>query len=716
MKKLKARIIFRYALVAMFIVLFASAIIAEVFDTTVRHRAEWEFHTDSLLSVKTPINPVRGDILASDGSVLATNVVYYTVRIDFRSEQFNDKEYAKSISQMADSLTKYFGKKKDDWVNHLIEPLSKPKQKRTRGFALIKNISYNDYLRIRTFPFLNNPYKNKCGIRLEEEVRRSNPYGKMALRSVGTLTEDENGEHHGYSGLEKDLDSLLYGKPGVSRIMPVNKNTINWVDTPAINGYTIKTTIDVKMQDIVETELEAVLAKNNADWGVAILMDVETGDIKAISNLELSPSQTQYIEGMNRAVRGFEPSSVMKPISMLIALEKGWAPNLNREISTGAKYYYGGNDVNPISDCSPVNTMPIWEIIERSSNIGMTKLMMPNIKYPAEFKEMLAEIGFLEPMDLHIAGAKTPYIPIRDKGAFVDVARMTYGYASEIPPIYTLSIYNAIANGGKYVRPRFVTNIMGNGIDSVIPVSYIRDRIASEKNVKILHQMLERVVWGKNGTAKILQSPVVKIVGKTGTGNAVIENPVIKKSGKVRTHDIYGRPWPKGTPGTYDKSRKRLSFCGYFPADKPKYSCFVMIFYPKGDNSDVGAAASSGSVLKEIALKMYSRGMLDNTSDYKAGKTSANNSPTLYATNYTSRYDHIQSGFNIEKMNRIKGSSVEGGVPSVLGMGIREAVVKLERAGLTVQFEGSGYVKEQYPEPGSNYSKGDAVKLILTDF
>ena len=719
MKKLKARIILRYALVAMFIVMFSAAIIAEVFDTTVRHRTEWEYHTDSLLAIKSEIKPVRGEILACDGSVLATNVIYYTVRIDFQSEQFNDREYAKSIDLMADSLAKYFGEDKTYWTEHLIEPLSKPKSKRTRGFALIKNISYNDYLRIRTFPFLNNPYKNKCGIRLEEEVRRSNPYGKMALRSVGTLTEDSTGERHGYCGLEKDLDSLLYGKPGVSRIVPVNKNTINWVDTPAINGYTIKTTIDVKMQDIVETELEKVLAETYADWGVAILMDVETGDIKAISNLELAPSQTHYIEGMNRAVRGFEPSSVMKPISMLIALEKGWVTDLNRAIPTGSKYYYGGNSVAPITDCTPVESMPVWEVIERSSNIGMAKIMMPNIKYPKEFKEMLSEIGFLDPMDLHISGAKVPYIPIRDNnsGAFIDVSRMTYGYASEIPPIYTLSIYNAIANGGRYVRPRFVSQIMGNGVDSVIPVSYIRERIASEKNVKILQQMLERVVWGDNGTAKkIMRSPLVKIAGKTGTGKAVIENPRNSVTGEVRTHDIYGRPWPKGKVGTYDDERKRLSFCGYFPADKPKYSCFVMIFYPKNEKKDVGAAASSGAVLKEIALKMYSRGMLDNKSDYNAQKASSNNTPTLYATNQTSRYDKIQNGFDIAKMSRIKGSSVSDGVPSVMGMGIREAVVKLEKAGYVVEFDGSGYVREQLPEPGTKYSKGNMVKLILTDY
>lgn len=713
MKKLKARIIIRYAIVTMVILLFSAIIVAEVFDTTVTNRDKWEYRTDSLLSIRSEIKPKRGDILACDGSVLATNVVYYTVRLDFRSEQFSDKKYAESISPLADSMANHFGHDKKYWEKYLLEPLATPRYKRSRSFPLVKNISYNDYLRIRTFPFLNNPYKNKCGIRLEEEERRSNPYGKMALRSVGTLTEDSTGERHGYCGLEKDLDSLLYGKPGVSRIVPVNKNTINWVDVPAVNGYTIKTTIDIRMQDIVEHELEKVLKDCNADWGVAILMDVETGDIKAISNLELNSSQTSYVEGMNRAVRGFEPSSVIKPISMLIALEKGWAPNLNRMIQTGSKYYYGGHDVLPISDCSVVNSMPISEIIERSSNIGMTKLMMPNIKYPAQYKECLEEIGFLEPMDLHIAGASTPHIPIRKEGAFIDVARMTYGYSSEVPPIYTLSVYNAIANGGKYVRPRFVTNIIGNGIDSVIPVSYIRERIASEKNVKILQKMLESVVWGDYGTARLfLRSDIVKIAGKTGTGYAVFENPVDPKTKEVRTHDHYGRPWPQGVVGTYNKQRKRLSFCGYFPADNPKYSCFVMIFYPK---KDLSAAASSGVVLREVALSMYSRGMLDNESDYKASKNTQNITPILYATNVSSRYNYIKDGFDIGNISRIKNTPTSNGVPNVEGMGIREAIVILERAGYNVKFVGSGYVNKQYPEAGANVAKGSCIELNLTD-
>lgn len=715
MKTIEARIILRYAFIAACILLFATAIITEVFDTTVTHKSEWDSKADSVLMKRKVVAPLRGDILASDGSVLATNITYYTVRVDYRSERFMEERYKIALDSLSDSLALHFGKTKKFWLDRLSTPLKKDPKRRPRSYTIVKNITYTEYLKLRTFPFFCIENKNKCGLVLDAQMRRRNPYGEMAVRSIGVVGENhKTGERHGVWGLERDLDSLLYGIPGVARVVPVNRNTLNWTDTPAVNGYTIKTTIDIRMQDIVENELNKVLESTKSDWGVAILMDVKTGDIKAISNLQMNPNGPGYIEGMNRAILGFEPGSVMKPISMLIALEKGWVPNPNREIATGNRYKYANGPA--ICDCSPVNSMPIWEIIERSSNVGMTKLIMPHISRAPQFKEYLKEIGFLEPFNLHIAGERIPRI--RDVGNsnwdYIDVSRMTYGYATQIPPIYTLSVYNAIANGGRYVRPRFVTNLIGNGIDSVIPVSYIRDRICSEKNAEILREMLARVVWGEHGTARrVLQNDIVKIAGKTGTCYATYERlPVDKETGRVQTRDEYGRFIPQGPPGTYDKSRKRLSFCGFFPADNPKYSCFVMVFHPK---NGVGAAASSGVVLKEIALKMYSRGMLDNISDYRE-IANVGTRPTLYATAQTSKHKNIKEGFEIGNIARFASQDSSSGVPSVIGQSLREAIVKLEQLGYKVNFEGMGYVKSQHPVAGTELPKGGTITLKLTEF
>lgn len=715
-KTFKAQIIFRYALIAACILIFSGAIIGEVIDTTITNKEHWNEKADSILKQRKVIYPKRGDILACDGSVLATNVTTYTVRIDYRSEQFKEKEYVDSMPKYVDSLLAHFDrfKTKKEWTEYLMAPLAKEANKRPRSYTLLSNITYTEYLKLRTFPFFNFPNKNKCGIVLESREKRKNPYGEMASRSIGVVGEIKStGERHGVWGIECDLDSLLYGQVGWAKVVPVTINTINWTEVPPTNGYNIKTTIDINMQDIVENELNKVLLSTHADWGVAILMEVETGDIKAIANLEMDTADfNNYIEGSNRAVVGFEPGSVMKPISMLIALEKGWVTP-NTTLTTGNGYKYANGPA--IFDCLPVKSMPVWEVIERSSNIGMTKTIMPHLEYPQQFKECLKEIGFFEPMNLHIAGERTPRI--RDLGSsnwdYIDASRMSYGYATEIPPIYTLSIYNAIANGGKYVRPRFVSEISRDDIDSIIPVSYIRERICSEENADILRKMLKRVVSGEYGTAKIVgkDNKYVDIAGKTGTCFSVIEKPrVNKKTGEVITKDRYGRPLPEGKPGTYDKTRKRLSFCGFFPADKPKYSCFVMVFHPK---NGVGAAASSGVTLREIALKMYSRGMLDNSSDFSSQKGTTSR-PIMYATNAETKYDNIKNGLNIGSINHYTTKPHSSGVPSVVGMGLRDAIATLERAGYNVEFDGVGHVVSQLPAAGTSVTKDEKIKLKLS--
>lgn len=710
-------IILRYAFITVCILLLSTTIVYSLFKTTVTYREEWKAKGDSALSIKKIIHPKRGDILACDGSILATNVNRYTARIDFRCKSFMEERYKIAIDSLADSLATHFGiRTKDKWVEYLNAPLKKDKSKRSRCYTILKNISYSDYLKLKSFPFLCIKSSNKNGLTRDVQTRRSNPYGRMALRSIGVVGETpKSKERHGVWGLEKDLDSFLYGKPGISQVVPVNLNTVNWVEKPATDGYSVKTTIDVNMQDIVENELEKVLSNTKADWGVAILMNVESGDIKAIANLEMDTADhNRYIEGMNRAVLGFEPGSVMKPISMLVALEKGWVKNPNDVIATGNRYKYANGPA--ICDCSPVASMPICEIIERSSNVGMTKLIMPHITHAPQFKQHLREIGFLEPLNLHIAGERVPRI--RDVGNsnwdYIDVSRMTYGYATEIPPVYTLAIYNAIANNGQFVRPRLVTSLIGNEKIIEYPVSYIRERICTENNAKILQDMLARVVWGEHGTARrLLKNDLVKIAGKTGTCYAIHERIKInKKTGMPITKDMYGRDIANGQPGTYDKSRKRLSFCGFFPADNPKYSCFVMVFHPK---NGMGAAATSGVVLKEIALKMYSRGMLDNESDYKKEQTPGTR-PTLYASNNPTKHESIKSGLNINNIARFPDNDTISGIPSVKGLGVREALTKLEQSGYNVDIEGVGYVIAQAPVAGTNLPKGSRVKLKLTEF
>ena len=693
----RTNILFRYVIIIAVILVFSSRIVYKMFDTTVVHAEEWNEKAMNELSSQVTIQPERGSILAADGSVLAANLRYYTVRIDYRAEKFMDRKLRAAVDSLADSLAVMFPKRnRDEWKAHLLKPLEKPKKERPRAYSIISNISYAELTHLRQLPFFRIKNPNRNGLTVEDNLRRVNPYGNMARRSIGGVgASKECKEVHGISGLEKALDSLLYGVPGVAKKIPVTHDFVDWTDQPAQAGYNIKTTIDINTQDIVENELNQMLEYANADWGVAVLMRVSTGDICAISNLEKNANGNGYIEGMNRAVLGFEPGSVVKTISMLIALEDGIVKNPNEVIVTGPAWAYAGG--RPITDSHGVNSLTVKEVIERSSNIGMAKIITRRYdSNPSGYYSRLKQIGFLEPMHTGIAGERPPRIDSvpNDRGGRIALSRMSYGYTTEIPPLYTLSIYNAIANGGRYVRPRLVSELIAeNGTDSVLPVTYIRDRICSEQNAELLREMLTSVVWGDHGTGRRLKNPLVKIAGKTGTCY-MIEN------------------------GAYNTSKKRLAFCGFFPADAPQYSCIVLIANPR--QNAFGAASTSGEVLKNIALKLYSRGMLNNSSDYIAdSKAGPHGASPLYYTSIEAQdapsklHEVLGIGGKHRRYKSPAANIAKGSVPDVRGLGAREAVKHLEKAGYNVALNGTGCVLASSPAAGTKAARGSRVTLTL---
>lgn len=696
MKKTNHRhILGRYLFISLFIFLLAFAIMAKMFRTTVLDAHLWNDAAERELQRSKEILPERGNILAADGSVLATTLKYFTVRIDYRAERFKVDSLLKYADALADSMTVAFPGRatKKQWKDSLTSQLRKPFAERRRSFKLIDDLSDADVQRLKKFPFFNMKMPGKTGLVVESKYRRRLPYGDMARRSIGGVGQTaESRQVHGISGLECALDSFLYGVPGRSRKVMLTRRLTDLADTDATRGYDIVTTIDINMQDIVENELNTILETCKADWGVAVLMEVATGDIKAISNLERHKSGTKYIEGMNRAVLGFEPGSVMKPISMLIALEKGLVGNVNQVLSTGFSYAYAGG--RPITDSHGCASMTVSEVIERSSNIGMTKIITGNNSIfhqkPSEFHRALEEIGFFEPMHTGIAGERVPYM--EPSPSRIALSRMCYGYASLIPPLYTLAIYNAIANDGKFVRPRLYSKLLSKEFgDTTINVSYIRDSICSPENAARLRGMLTNVVAGDHGTGRRLRNPYVNIAGKTGTCYMV--DPV--------THQ-------------YNTGTKRLAFCGFFPAENPKYSCIVLTCRPR--ENLMGAASTSGQVLKNIAVKMYSRGMLGNSSDFRADSENRDKSnPRVLATSSESANKglvrlagiRISDSRNVDQITR-------GTVPGVTGMGLREAVVRLEQAGFNVRVTGKGgYVSRQSRPAGERHTPGTVIELTL---
>ena len=374
-KENRTHILLRYILVIGFILLFAGRIAYKAFDNSVLSAAQWNKKAMSELSRVDTITPERGDILSSNGQILATNLCFYNIRIDYRCERFLEGRYILALDSLADSLATYFPvRTRQEWLQRLKKPLQQDKNKRPRAYKILSNISYAQYQQLLTFPFFKIKNPNKTGLTKERVNRRVNPYGAMARRSIGGVgIHPVSGEVHGISGLEKALDSLLYGKPGLAKKVPLTKDIVNWTDVPPVDGYNIRTTIDINMQDIVENELNNVLTTCDADWGVAVLMEVSTGNIKAIPNLEKSPYSNEYIEGMNRAVLGYEPGSVVKTLSMMIALEDGIVNDVEQVITTGHAFKYAGG--RAITDSHGTASMPIREVIERSSNIGMAKII-----------------------------------------------------------------------------------------------------------------------------------------------------------------------------------------------------------------------------------------------------------------------------------------------------------------------------------------------------
>ncbi len=697
----KRHILMRYGIVVGIMLLFSVLIVWDLFKTTAVQAAEWNKKADEVLMDTVPIEPERGKLLADNGTVLAANLQYYVVRIDWFTDGIKEDTLMKDIGPLCDSLARFDNTMSAaEWRQKILgdrkEILATAKKTLPNGKKGRKNRAYKlfpymlthmEYERVRQFPFLCRA-KNKNGFYYEKHSRRMKPYGDMAARSIGTVGQDSlSSSIHGRSGLEMALDSLLYGKPGVARNIQLTNGIVSAESVPAIKGYDITTTINVQLQDIVENELNNMCIESGADWGCCVLMEVATGEIKAISNLERNPNTGEYVEGVNHAVLGYEPGSVVKTISMMVALEDGIVTDINAPIPTGSDWMYAGRNISDRPHGAA--TRSAREIIETSSNIGMAKLIVKDYgQNPGGFRKRLEGMGFFEPFNSGIGGETTPNYPVLGNKNWdkLSLTRQAYGYATTIPPLYTLAIYNAIANDGKFVRPHLFKKLSREGEpDSIIPVTYVRKQVCSPENAAKLRVMLRDVVWGSHGTARHwVQDDNVEIAGKTGTAFT-------------------------NAGGQYG-AKKRLAFCGFFPFEKPKYSCIVLML-----GADRGAGACSGMVLKNIALKMFARGLLGKAPSYATiGKDADKNYPTLYASMGNNKAAQIERGLGVRAPHRYeRPAAVKQGVPNVIGLDIREAIRLLENAGLTVNFTGTGMVAGQSLAAGSSITRGQRITLRL---
>lgn len=709
------KIIWRYIVVSLLILFFASVIVWFMFRTTVTQADLWITKANEQLQKRDTIWPERGDILAADGSILATNIRQYTLRIDFKASKFDEKQFRADLPALCDTMAMFHPEKtRQQWMEKFEAELAKPAAKRSSSFPLLANLTYEQAKSVEKYPFFRrSSNKNRTGLTSETKVIRCYPYGEMARRTIGRVGETSYSRAvHGASGLEYALDKLLYGQHGMSKKVPLTHNIVNWEDIPARPGCTVTTTIDIAMQDIVENLLQHHLDSLQAHWGTVVLMEVQTGDIKAIASFERTKNG-RYVESLNHAIQAYEPGSIMKTISMVIALEDGFVNgDPDSDFYTiDHNFTFGGGAV--IKDHAP-SPWPVGRFLESSSNVGMVKLVAPHFAHdPNSFRERIAELGFLDTLNTHIAGERPPQFAHLDikRGGLCDLGRQTYGYTSQIPPLYSCAFYNAIANDGRFVRPRLVSKIHSEKGDSIINVSYVREQMCSPQTAATVRKMLHRVIHGDRGTARSVKRLInkVDIAGKTGTAEVANEltPEQIKaiKDNPQAAADIKKRG--------YNTTMNRLSFCGFFPYEKPRYTCIVVVSEP----SIRCASSSSGQLLAKIANRLYSRGLMGNNPDFRddAAPRADDTQPVLYATPGNTANPNLNSALSATSVKRLPTPSqtAEGTIPDVSGLGLRQAIFTLEEKGYNVNFTGNGAVLSQYPDAGTSAPPGTSVTLTL---
>lgn len=724
-QKNKKKILFRFGCFTVLCLVVAAIIVVKLFLTSVVHKAEWDEAAQRQLDTVEPVAPERGSILASNGSILACNVMVWDLYLDMAHPKINrikGDEPWKSIDSLADWLDAHYPRPADlaklppdsaakcTWRARFRREFAK-KEKPNRALRLAKGVTSDVFDSIGNLPFIKDYYgkKNSPYYRKNRYVRKQ-PYGNMAHYSIGIMYQDSlrNNEWHGYSGLEKDLDTYLYGKPGKSRRVALTAGIGTWNIVDPVRGYDVVTTIDVNIQDLLEQEMMAMCQEKGVVWATGMIMEVATGEIKAISNIELNPKKGTYGEAYNRIVDCYEPGSVIKPVSLLIAFEDGLINSVNNTVDT--------SPFQKTTDPHAPRVKNIKEVMAWSSNTGVARIIFRGYENdPSKFYDRWKSLGLLEKFGSGLAEEKIPRIkkllPKDSKGnnitmtaRHLSLARQAYGYALEISPLYLLSVYNAIANDGVYVRPHLLKALRDeNGKDSIIHTPPIRDRICSEHTAKMLRECLYEVVWGK-GTGRMVRDNRVAIAGKTGTAFPVNQNG----------------------PG-YDKSKRRYAFAGFFPYDNPRYSCVVLMLAPAGAGS---AASLSGGVLRNTAVKMYARGLLGDNPNYAAERRK---SVPVMASGNNNAIRSVRDGFGLDEVKRVhtanaspvlpmattpkagkgKGTGKVPLVPDVVGYDAATAVATMERAGLNVVIKGTGRVVTQSLAPRTRFRRGQKILLTL---
>lgn len=646
------------------------------------------------------IEPNRGNIYDCHGRLLAGSAPTYNAYMDTRAQALhenNGKLFNAYIDSISFTLSDYFGDRTPQEYKHYIQQGYNTRKGRLRLYP--HRLTYMQMKAVQNMPLFNKG-KLKSGLFFESNYQRIKPFGSLASRSIGNIYGN-NGK--GISGLEMAYDDVLHGKDGEIGTHTVEGHTVSQVNREAIDGCDIVTTIDANMQDIVESNLRQTLTRLNADWGCCILMETHTGEIKAISNL--GKQDDIYVEDKNYAVTRVEPGSTFKTYALMAALDDGKV-SINDTISTNNGVWYYSDPKRPISDSHRYNhPITVKQALAASSNVALAKIVTHAYEKKAEkFVNKLDKMRVRDSIRFDIPGTNSPLIDVPNDGE--TLARMAFGYSVELPPVYSLMFYNAIANNGKMIRPFLVKEVQQNGqVLKRYGTSTVASSICKSSTLHDIRQCLEAVVWDNEyGTASVnpwggkkAQSNIVAIAGKTGT---------------ARIHEH----------GGYTSNFHRISFCGYFPLDNPQYTCICVIQKPR---NPYDAGMDCGATVRRIAEKtMAYSGSVHVSSKYahpdslllppiKRGIQKqirrASNGTNIDIKHTDSPWIRINENYEAEPL--MVSSDI---VPNVVGMGARDAVYAVEQAGMLATVHGKGKVVSQSVAAGSRVVKGNTIHLILS--
>ncbi|QTE24537.1 penicillin-binding protein [Polaribacter cellanae] len=647
------------------------AIIFRVVNLQYVHGDKYRKLASELTSRADTIYANRGNVYAADGNLLATSMSKFNIYMDLVT--VDSKVFEENIADLSKELSKMLGHS----VNYHQSRLRSAKNRKKRYFLIARDIGYTDYLKMKQFPiFKLGVYKG--GFIAKQRTERAHPIGKIAERTIGY--HDFRGE----AGIEGAFADYMQGENGLRWVQKIAKNQwkpiSDYNEKEPTDGQDVITTLDVNIQDITHHALLAQLENYEADHGCAVVMETATGEIKAISNLGRT-SKGKYFEKRNYAVwESHEPGSTFKLASLMAALDDKKIDTSTVVDTEKGKIFIHGSKVED-SHRGGYGKISAARVFEVSSNVGIVKLIQKYYdRQPEKFIKKIASYGFTKPIGFQIKGEGMPVVPKPSDKRWnkISLEWMSWGYGISVTPMQILMFYNAVANNGVMVKPRFVKELRRQEkTEKVFKTEIVNPQIASKETLKKIRKVMENVVI--KGTAKNIYSPNFSMAGKTGTAKKFLPKH-IDKNGKTIN-------------AGYSNKHYVASFAGFFPADKPKYSCIVVIHDPKKKKGYYGATVA-GPVFKEIAQKIFTTTPIDNQSvNDKVQFVEIDKEFATYNTKLNKNYTEV---------------------PNVKGMPGMDAVSLLENMGLKVKISGVGKVESQSLRKGEKLEKGKTIRLKLS--